>query len=220
MKRLTITFIAFLTMLIACNNQVKDHTVPRTVVPEWTTELSGDFSFKEEWSYLEGIERNEVGQLVCDGLCNNRSYELLDERGHILKDSVNLYYQLIDTSHLFHSIESEAWAYEFMGTNFMEFYKEGSGKVKGMTMNNAATHSTLVLLIEKDYCKATIELNSVTDKDKEVFTCRNGWIKIDETLWNKQIAKTEFAFEFHNHLEPKKRMYWEGKTYAPIYWLD
>ena len=87
---------------------------------QWVDDLVGDFSFQEVWSYPEGIFRNEFGQLVCDGICPPETENMKDEEGKILTDSLLSYYKLIDTTHLFHSIHSEANAYEWAGTNFIK----------------------------------------------------------------------------------------------------
>jgi hypothetical protein len=73
---------------------------------QWTDHLDGDFSFKDNWSYPEGIYRNEFGQLSCDGLCPPEIYEMKDENGRIRDEQLTVFYQLVDTIHQYHSIRS------------------------------------------------------------------------------------------------------------------
>ena len=40
------------------------------------TDENGDFSFKNKWSYPEGVDKNKYGQLICDGLCSSETINL------------------------------------------------------------------------------------------------------------------------------------------------
>lgn len=91
----------------------------------WREHLSDDFSFIEQWDYTEGVYQNEFGQLTCDGLCPPETDGMKDEKGMILVDSLTAFYQLVDTMHQFHTIQSDAWCYEWAGTNFATALKLG-----------------------------------------------------------------------------------------------
>ena len=47
--------------------------------------------------------------LICDGLCPQEIDKMKYENGKIYEDSLESFYKLIDTTHIFHSIESDAW---------------------------------------------------------------------------------------------------------------
>jgi hypothetical protein len=84
----------------------------------WAKNLTGDFSFMKNWDYPEGVYKNEFGQLSCDGVCPPEIDRMKDDNGKIYEDSLNAFYKLVDTTHQFHSINSDAWTYEWAGTNF------------------------------------------------------------------------------------------------------
>ncbi len=182
---------------------------------EWIDNLQSDFSFAEKWSYQEGIFRNEWGQLACDGLCDPGLDEMRDENGRIIEDFIIAYYQLLDTTHYFHSHTGEAKCYEWVGTDFAQAYK-GNDTVVCHTMCNAGTHSSLQLKIIDGRCFARIELNSIANTKKEYFDCEAGYIKIDKSLWDKGILKTEFELSFTDPRNTESPLWWNGKIYTGI----
>jgi hypothetical protein len=170
---------------------------------EWLQDLPGDFSFKDNWSYPEGIFKDKSGQLNCDGCCPPEIDGLKNENGKIFKDSLSAFYQLVDTSHQFYSVQSEAWCYEYAGTNFITFIKVDKDSVIGFTKTNASTHSSLHLLINKNKCIPTIELNSVASpKASKIYVSKNGRINIDRELWTRGIMKADFYFTFDQKGRP------------------
>ncbi|MEM1135986.1 MAG: hypothetical protein AAGI07_09110 [Bacteroidota bacterium] len=189
----------------------KDHKIKI----KWVENLTGDFDFKDEWSYPEGVFKNQFGQVSCDGICPEEIDKMKDDNGEIYKDSLEVFYQIIDTVHLYHSIKSETSAYEWAGTNFIEVTQLDNGKVAGISANNIATHSNLVFEIENDFCSAWISYNSITGT-KNKFSLKKGSIKINSHSWNKKLLKAEFNFFFNNNLEATHPLYWKGKIYAKI----
>lgn len=182
----------------------------------WTDNLTGDFSFTENWEYAEGVYKNDFGQLSCDGLCPPEIDSMKDENGKIYKDSLTAFYKLVDTTHQFYSIQSNAWAYEWAGTNFVTVSRKNADTTICYTHKNAATHSSLILTILKDKCIPTIELNSVTSTGTKIYKCKGGQIEIDKSSWNNGILKAKFDFVFDHIEDPNKPMYWKGKIYAHI----
>jgi hypothetical protein len=61
-----------------------------------------------------------------------------------LKDSASLFYQLLDTARIPYSIQTEAWCYEYAGTNIIDVYKN-HGIVTAYSHTDIATHCILVL---------------------------------------------------------------------------
>ena len=193
---------------------VKSASIPITI--EWVDNLSGDFSFTNNWSYPEGVYKNEYGQLSCDGLCPPEIDAMIDSTGRIYEDSLQAFYTIIDTTHQTHSIQSEAWCYEWAGTDFIEVFRKSKDSVNCFTMTGIATHSSLQLEIIKNTCYATIELNSIVPGGDAKYYCTEGYITIDKKLWEEGIMKSEFSFNFGHKENPKKPIYWKSKIYAKI----
>ena len=213
------TYFLLTLGLISCGPTYdkNEKVQPGEIKINWTDNLSGDFSFKENWDYPEGVYKNDFGQLSCDGLCPPEIDRMKDENGKIFEDSLKAFYLLVDTTHQFHSIQSDAWAYEWAGTNFVTATRINADTTVCFTHNNAATHSSLILSITKDKCVPIIELNSIVGATgKKIYTCKNGQIEIDKTLWEKGILKVNFDLVFDHKESPDKLMYWKGKMYATI----
>jgi hypothetical protein len=183
---------------------------------QWVDNLAGDFSFKDSWSYPEGVYRNEFGQLSCDGICPPETDKMKDENGKIYENSLVSFYKLVDTTHIFHSIASEAWAYEWTGTDYLIAERKNKDTVVCCTENNVATHSSLHLIITKNTVMPTIVLTSIINENgTKIYTCKSGQMVIDKILWDDGILKATFDFDFY-HNEDTNKMYWKGNIYAAI----
>jgi hypothetical protein len=191
-------------------------TKTKAITVTWSDNLAADFTFKNIWSYSTGIYKNNYGQLVCDGLCPEESYRMLDKNGRIIKDSISRYYKVIDTTHLFHSIECEAWCYEYAGTDYMNVVQKNKDSLFCYTLCNPATHCSLKLDIVNGTCYPRIDLNSITQKGEATYYCTDGSITIDKKLWAQGIMKAEFNFIFDHPEDPKQPMFWKGKIYSKI----
>lgn len=191
------------------------HTIPDIKI-DWTTNLKGDFTFKNKWNYPEYVYKNSFGQLSCDGSCPDEIYLMKDETGKIYKDSLEAFYKIIDTTHVFHSLKSENKMYEYSGTDFIQFKKLKNGLIKGTSATNVSTHSSLIIEIQKDSSAVYVDFNSIRDLGEHIFPLESGTLKIDETLFKEGIIKAEFDFKFKNTLEPDKNLFWKGKIYSKI----
>jgi hypothetical protein len=183
---------------------------------QWSENVSGDFSFKENWDYPEGVYKNDFGQISCEGLCPPEIDRMMNKKGKIFKDSLHAFYQLVDTSHQFHSIQSNVNAYEWAGTNFLSAIKKNTDTIVCHTHNNAATHSSLKLTITKNSCIPVIELTSISSPGTTTYACQGGQIEIDKNLWNNGVLKANFEFSFHDPEQPDIPLFWTGKIYALI----
>lgn len=192
--------------------------VSKPIKINWVDSLSGDFSFTNNWSYPLGVEMKTDGKAGCadGGFCPERCYSMLDSNGIALKDSAQIFYQLLDTAHQYHSIQCEAWCYEWAGTDFIEVFRKNKDSIFCYTLTGIATHCSLQLGIIKNICTATIDLNSITPDGSATFYCIDGHITIDKKLWKKGIMKAEFNFIFENKDDKKKPFYWKGEIYAKI----
>jgi hypothetical protein len=176
----------------------------------------GDFDFHEKWSYPEGVYVNQWGQLSCDGLCPIEIDRMIDSSGRIYDNSLSEFYQIIDTTHLYHTLKSEAQVYEFVGTDFIDFQRTENGVV-GVTKATIATHSVLTITIENGQCTAWINFNSIRAGTKiERFKLTQGRVLIDKESFENGEVKGSFDFRFENHLDPNYPIWWKGSIYAPI----
>lgn len=208
------SIVLILTCLILSSFTKKDET--KWISIKWVDNIENDFSFKERWSYPEGVYKNKFGQLSCDGICPPEIDQMKNEEGKIYPDSLKAFYAIVDTTHLFHSIKSEAWTYEWAGTDFMTFKKQADNSMLGQSACNVSTHSSLNIEIKNDSFSAWIDYNSITDLGKQIFRMKEGLIRIDKQLFNKGIIKAEFDLKFVNTLDAEKEMYWKGLVYSNI----
>ena len=158
---------------------------------DWSDSIPGDFSFTKKWSYLLGVEMKSDGRAGwADGsFAPERCYSMLDSNRIVLNDSAEIFYQLLDTTHQFHTIQCEAWCYEWLGTNFITVNKSNTDTFECFTHLNMATHRSLHLIIIKNICYPTIELRSITEREIITYQCNGGQIQIDRNLWNEGIMK-------------------------------
>ncbi|SHJ95348.1 hypothetical protein SAMN04488007_2062 [Maribacter aquivivus] len=214
-NKLSIILLLLLTAL-SCKTIEKEIDSNNTINIEWTSELKGDFSFKENWSYKEGVYKNSHGQLSCDGSCPVAIDRMKDNTGKIYKDSLQAFYKIIDTTHVYHSLKSENRMYEYSGTNYIEFKKLKNGTIKGESQSNVSTHSNLIIELKNDSCTASVYFNSIRDLGINTFPLKSGTIKIDEALYESGIIKAVFDFKFINILETDNQLYWKGNIYSKI----
>lgn len=113
------------------------------------------------------------------------------------------------------SILCDAWCYEWAGTKTVTAKFRNEETVECYTHMNEATHCSLNLIMSKDSCIPTIVLKSITRNGDKIYPYESGYIKVDKTLWKRNILKAEFDFEFSN-IENDKKVFWKGKIYTRI----
>ncbi len=210
MKLKLIIFACLLSISFSTNKEI-------WININWVDNLEKDFSFRNKWSYPEGVYKNEFGQLTCDGgVYLQETDKMKDNNGKIYPDSLHAFYQIVDTTHLFHSIKSEASTYEWAGTDFINFKTQKDGTIIGQTACNASTHSSLNIKIKKNAVTAWIDYNSISRIEKYIFPMQKGQIIIDKQLFIQGIIKAEFDIVFENKLDFDKKMYWKGLIYSKI----
>lgn len=220
MTRYLTSFLVFTIALVSCVRPLdkKEDLKAGKINISWTDSLFGDFTFKDNWDYPESVYTNQFGQLSCDGLCPPEIDRMRDKNGRIYDDSLAAFYQAVDTTHQFHSIQCDAWCYEWAGTNFATATRTSRDTVICFTQMNEGTHCSLNLIMANDKCSPTIVLNSIAAPgETHTYLCKTGQIKIDQNFWNRGVIKAEFNFTFDHKENPTKEMYWKGKIYTTIY---
>jgi hypothetical protein len=115
-----------------------------------------------------------------------------------------------------HTLDCEAWCYEFAGTSEIEAKRLSKDTIECYTFPDAATHSTLNFYIVNNVIKnARIELNSITGK-KLTYPCNLGFMKIDKNFIEKNILKADFDMKFDHTENRKRKMFWKGKILTEI----
>jgi len=185
------------------------------IIIQWTNNLSGNFSFRYKWDYPESVFKNNFGQLSCDGNCPVGIDVMKDDEGRIYKDSLKAFYRIVDTSHQYHSIQCDAWCYEWAGTDYIDVIQDGDS-IHCATVCNIATHCSLHLDFVKDKCYPFIDLNSIVLGGGAAYPCTGGYLKIDKELFAKGIMKAEFSFYFEHIENPQRPIYWKGRIYSKI----
>ena len=183
---------------------------------KWVDHIENDFSFKDKWSYPEGVMKNKFGQISCDGICPPEIDRMKDEEGRIFPDSLEAFYHIVDTTHLYHSIASETSTYEWTGTNFITFKRKKDGSLMGQSACGVSTHSSLNIYIKDDFFNAWIDFNSITELGENRFHVKMGQITIDKPLLEKGIVKAEFDLTFKNTIDVSQKIYWKGLIYSKI----
>jgi len=169
-------FISFYLWGQNSKGTVKSASLPITI--KWVDNLQGDFSFANNWSYPEGVYKNEFGQISCDGLCPDEIEVMKDSTGRIYEDSLHSFYEFIDTTHQMHSIQCDAWCYEWAGTDFIEVFRKSENSVNCFTMTGIDTHCSLNIEIIGDTCYVVIDLKSIEQGGDVNFYCTSGYITI------------------------------------------
>lgn len=212
---LVLLLLALLAMLPVAAQKKPFHVRPVKV--RWADSLPGDFSFRQQWSYPPNVSLTADGSLLCTGICPPQLDAMVDVAGHILRDSVAAYYRIVDTTHLYHTLRSQAHTYEWAGADYIAASRRHD-TLAADTYCHPATHSSLRLRIVGDKCYARIIVNSINggrQKTHKVYYYSRGSITIDSTLMARGILKAQFDFTFR---APRGfgPMYWRGQVYKTI----
>lgn len=182
---------------------------------KWVDSLDADFSFTEEWDYPEGVYVNQWGQLSCDGLCPMEIDRMKDDLGRIYDDSLEVFYTIIDTTHIYRSHSAEVRAYEYFEVNHVICSIE-NGRVRLETICDAGNHSWLVIEFDENPKSVTphrafIFFNSVRANTKvECFNVTVGTVELSKAAWENAVVEMVFDLEF-NSGEEKLALMWKGK---------
>ncbi len=177
--------------------------------------IDADFSFTDKWEYELGVYKNQYGQLSCDGFCPDRAYEMKVD-GKIPEDSLEAFYQVVDTSHLYYTMQSEAEMYEWTGCNYIYIARDSNDQISAVTEITPGTHTTLNFNFKEGKAEVWAHYNSISTLKPRSFPFKSGFIKIEREAFQADTIKAQFDLEFSNTLESSKKLSWKGLIYAPI----
>lgn len=182
---------------------------------KWVNNLEGDFSFKDKWSYAENVFHNDYGELVCDRICPPETDNMRDENGRIIPDSISKYYQLVDTTHFYHTLQWNRFAND-PESGYITAKSAGDDIITCRTLGGS-DYWTMVLIITGNRCVPILEYHRIDSKTGYIiYNCNEGAIRIDKKLWEKGILKAEFEFTFYDPAYGGKEQVRKGKIYTTI----
>ena len=160
-------------MLLLCSGACKERKASSAIDITWKDSLQGDFSFAQQWRYPEGVYKNQFGQISCDGICPPKTDGMKDEDGKIYEDSLQDFYKLVDTTHIYSTMQSEGTAIEFTDSPQITVKRIDKDTIEAFTNLNSATHSLLKIKIINDhYFVSTVELISVRNENKLIYAAQ------------------------------------------------
>lgn len=186
----------------------------------WVSSIDDDFSFTEEWDYVEGIYINQWGQLSCDGFCPMEIDALKDEQGRIYDDSLTKFYSIIDTTHYYFTHQGTVRAYEFGECNYA-YVTEVDGIIYLETEVNIATHTSLQIEFFPDPgskipFRAYLYYNSIGNMRPKNYDVTHGTVEISSEAIRNGFIQMRFDLEFEldeNDTEPQT---WKGKIIVEL----
>lgn len=209
--RVLTIIIAVLTLSIC----LKPYPPYKSIPIQMVDEIDADFSFAENWNYDWGVYENQYGQLSCDGLCPNEAYEMQVD-GRIIEDSIKAYYELIDTTHFHHTMQSKAEMYEWTGCDYIYVSRDSNMRISAETVITPGSHSTLHFQINRDKAKIWAHYNSIANVQPRNFSLKSGFIKVERQAFERDTIKAQFDLTFSNTLESDVALSWSGLIYAAI----
>lgn len=183
---------------------------------QFVDNLNGDFSFTSNWSYAENIFISQPhGELVCDGWCPEEVESMRLQDGRIDPKQRDTYYELVDTSHRFHSFQGNSDAYEYDDCHFIRCERKDENQFELISEVGVSIHSSLIIRINNQKCEPLIHYNSIRNIPEKFYSCTGGWITISKDHFEKNIFRAQFHFTFWDP-ESEKELKWEGKIHTEI----
>ncbi|WP_145996327.1 hypothetical protein [Dysgonomonas massiliensis] len=209
----TIYYLKFIVLFLIISSSCT--TATDKVNIRWADLSEQDFSFASQWSYAEYIIINQYNQPIQDGITYPEIERMMDENGEIKNEYLSEYYQLVDTTHQYHTIECTSNAPQFYETNFIEVRQIATNEYGAATLMNVSSHASLHISIIDNKCHPSINLTSINPEiDFKVTLDKNNSIIIDKRLLEKDTLKAVFEFNFKDNTN--NTIWWKGKILAPI----
>jgi hypothetical protein len=199
-------------LLNASSKPVKDEIL---IQISWFTSLKGNFSFASKWSYARNVGLNDAQQITCLQNCSDRAKNMMDDAGLILSDSTDIYYQIVDSTRKYHTLESRSTLYDRKPSNFIKVRRYGNFVLEGSVIQDSSSNCSLFFRI-KDSNLTAWAYHKPAKGEPKIFLLKGGKFFLDTEKFDKGIFKAIFSFTFENELNSLKPLYWSGKIYTKI----
>lgn len=181
----------------------------------WFTNLKGNFSFASKWSYAANVGLNDAQQIACIQNCSERVQKMMSDDGLIISDSTDTYYQIVDSTRKYHTLESRSTLTDWKPSNFIKVRKYGNFIVEGSVLADSTSKCSVFFRIKDNFLTAWAYHKSDNGKST-IFRLNGGKIFLDDAAFSKGIFKATFSFTFENEVNSLKPLYWSGKIYTKI----
>lgn len=212
-------FLLFIRILNSCAVGVNEFLGMNTTEKEsfsieisWFDQLKNDFSFANKWEYAEDIKLNDYQQIIC-WKCPPRAQKMLDKRRKIVSDSMSVFYQLIDSTRHYYSLESRSTVTNLKKNHFIEVKKYGDFTIEGFSKSKDTSNCSLFFRIKDDYITSWIYFKN--ESGMKIYQLKDGKFFADKSAFERGILKANFSFIYQSD-NSFKACYWSGKIYAKI----
>jgi hypothetical protein len=178
----------------------------------WFDELKSDYTFSKQWKYANDIELNDYQQIIC-WKCPTRAQKMLDKRKKIISDSMNVFYQLIDSTRHYYSLESRSSIINLNENHFIEVKKYGDFIIEGFTKSDDSSQCSLFFRMKDNYITSWIYQKK--ESGIKIFELKEGKFFADKSAFEMGILKANFSFVYQSE-NSFKAIYWSGKINAKI----
>jgi hypothetical protein len=208
-------YILIISLGFLLKSSIKTVENDTVILIEWFNNLKGDFSFASKWSFAENIGLNKAQQIACLNNCSDRVRKMMDDEGLILSDSTDLYYQIIDSTRKYHTLDSRSTLYDWKPSNFIKVRRYGNFVLEGSVIQDSISNCSLFFRLKDDYLTAWAYHKPIKGESK-IFKLNGGKIFLDREAFDKGIFKATFSFTFENDVNSLKALFWSGKIYTKI----
>jgi hypothetical protein len=181
----------------------------------WFTNLKGNFSFATKWSFSDNVGLNAAQQIACLQNCSERIQKMMNEDGLIISDSTDAYYQIVDSTRKYHTLESRSTLFDWKPSNFIKIRKYGNFIIEGSMIPDSTSKCSMFFRIKDNFLTA-YAYHKPDKGESKIFRLNGGKIFLDELAFSKGIFKASFSFTFDNDINSLKPLYWSGKIYSKI----
>jgi hypothetical protein len=214
LKRFSILLLCIsLWLLLNSSSIIKKDDIQIEI--SWFTNLKGNFSFASKWSYASNVGLNDAQQIACLQNCSDRVQKMMNEDGLIISDSTDAYYQIVDSTRKYHTLESRSTLYDWKPSNFIRVRKYGNFTIEGSVIPDSNSKCSMFFRIKDNYLTAWA-YHKPDKGSSKIYRLNGGKIFLDDAAFAKGIFKGTFSFTFENDINSLKPLFWSGKIQAKI----
>jgi len=207
-----ILFVLFGLLMKSSSTYKKDDI---QIEISWFTNLKGNFSFASKWSYASNVGLNDAQQIACLQNCPDCVQKMMDKEGLIISDSTDAYYQIVDSTRKYHTLESRSTLYDWKPSNFIKVRRYGNFVLEGSVIPDSSSNCSLFFRIKDSYLTAWA-YHKADKGESKIFRLNGGKFFLDTEAFDKGIFKATFSFTFENDINSLKPLFWSGKIHAKI----